>query len=409
VYKAGPFEFGEKKTQMFKVISKLAYFLSSMARSILSWSPLLVFCIAIQCEALSVSSPNAQDTRRAMSMPADSFRAPTFEAMTKNLNSILVTNDAATLRPCASYNITELNQLLSLLLSARSPELQEIYERNNDTRSLPLDNLEETWVKELKSLNAAKDDYYSAALRDGKCHQAMMVFVHHLSESSREEALELTQLPLLPTSRSFVGTTEQLDGARAHIKQSYSDMISCSGCHLSATDTHDSEHKVKTMSGVNIPIWGAAKHFNVNVNMTNPSDSPAAPFWTFEYYYDTSGAWTVSRYEFDKTQHDEVCRQVKGKSGKCTVIHAYDKYIYIEFPDEKYCCKCGQDPGAVRTDWLDEGSTYKGQSTVNGELVDEWLKQGASDNHYYASADAKQLPVRYMEHKNGKVREYEYH
>jgi hypothetical protein len=356
--------------------------------------------------ALSGSLPSAMDLHRAASKPGAFYRRPTFEATMANLNNILLAKaEGATLRPCNSYNITELNELLDLLVSARATAFQEIYERNNDTRSLPLSVvLEQTWEKEINQLNAISDDYYSDALRDGKCHQAVMVYVHHLAESSRAEILELTTLPLLPTTYRFA-SSDPLTGTHAQIKQAYKEMASCSGCHVSAADhSSPSVRKVDSTSGVNIPIWGAAKHFNVNVNMTNPSDSPSAPFWTFEYYYDTSGSWTVSRYEFDENQHDEVCRQVRGKTGKCNVIHAYDKYIYIEFPSDNFCCKCGQSPGAVRTDWLNADSAYKGQSTVNGVKVDEWLKQGASDNHYYASADDEQLPVRYMEHKNGKVR-----
>ena len=45
---------------------------------------------------------------------------------------------------------------------------------------------------------------------------------------------------------------------------------------------------------------------------------------------------------------------------------------------------------------------------LSGVEVDEWLKQGASDNHYYATTDATQAPVRYMEHKNGKLKQWDF-
>ena len=40
----------------------------------------------------------------------------------------------------------------------------------------------------------------------------------------------------------------------------------------------------------------------------------------------------------------------------------------------------------------DGGASYQGSSEA--AKVDEWLKQGASDNHYYCTSDAAQKPVR---------------
>ena len=62
----------------------------------------------------------------------------------------------------------------------------------------------------------------------------------------------------------------------------------------------------------------------------------------------------------------------------------------------------------VRSDWLFEDSSYVGRTTLGVASVDEWLKQGASDNHYYATTDGEQRPVRYMEHKNGKLKQWDF-
>ena len=73
------------------------------------------------------------------------------------------------------------------------------------------------------------------------------------------------------------------------------------------------------------------------------------------------------------------------------------------------CCKCTQHIGAVRSDWLqDGGASYAGPTSVGNTAVDEFVKQGASDNHYYATRDAAQKPVRYMEHKNGKLKQWDF-
>ena len=52
--------------------------------------------------------------------------------------------------------------------------------------------------------------------------------------------------------------------------------------------------------------------------------------------------------------------------------------------------------------------TYQGRTSVGGQEADEWLAYGASDNHYYASVDSSRKPFRYMEHKNGKLKQWDF-
>ena len=57
------------------------------------------------------------------------------------------------------------------------------------------------------------------------------------------------------------------------------------------------------------PHWGGNASlyaWSAAVNMTNPSDAPLHPHWTFNYSYD----WTLSasRYDHAQGQHDEVCK-----------------------------------------------------------------------------------------------------
>jgi len=157
-------------------------------------------------------------------------------------------------------------------------------------------------------------------------------------------------------------------------------------------------------------MWGGAKQFRVEVNMTDISDSPSHPNWRFKYFYDAG--LKADRYEHAEGQWDEVCGSSR-RQHPCTVINSGDTKKYMEFGGK--CCaqSSGLFPGtgavAVRSDWLQNGgASYVGPTTVRGIAVNEWLKQGASDNHYYATADAKQLPVRYMEHKNGKLKQWDF-
>ena len=92
----------------------------------------------------------------------------------------------------------------------------------------------------------------------------------------------------------------------------------------------------------------------------------------------------------------------------CTVLNANDGRLYLSFPATGYCCNCSA-AFTVRSDWLqDGGTTYVGQTLVGNINTNEWLKQGASDNHYYSSLGASEQPVRYMEHKNGKLKQWDF-
>ena len=132
---------------------------------------------------------------------------------------------------------------------------------------------------------------------------------------------------------------------------------------------------------------------------------------------------TRRRYDFEEGQHDEVCGGILGATSfvgePCSVIHSTnDNWLYIQYPTEDFCCKCSQNIGAVRSDWLTDSANYTGRVTVddNGAefgsgvaIADGWLKYGASDNHYYVdAANDMQRPVRYMEHKNDALKQWDF-
>eukprot|EP01062_Namystynia_karyoxenos_P038519 TRINITY_DN27950_c0_g2_i7.p3 TRINITY_DN27950_c0_g2~~TRINITY_DN27950_c0_g2_i7.p3 ORF type:complete len:180 (+),score=71.71 TRINITY_DN27950_c0_g2_i7:807-1346(+) len=153
-------------------------------------------------------------------------------------------------------------------------------------------------------------------------------------------------------------------------------------------------------------MWGGAKQFSVEVNMTDVSDAPEHPQWRFRYFYNAD--LHASRYEHLGEQWDEVCGP--SRTGKpCTVIFASSPHATYLVNDEG-CCKHPSmlyNAGAVRSDWLATDATYQGNTTVRGYPVTEWLKYGASDNHYY-STKGQSLPVRYMEHKNSKLKQWDF-
>ena len=158
------------------------------------------------------------------------------------------------------------------------------------------------------------------------------------------------------------------------------------------------------------PHWGGNASlyaWSAAVNMTNPSDAPLHPHWTFNYSYD----WTLSasRYDHAQGQHDEVCKMAITPGDPCTVLNALDGKLYLLGPSS--CCRCDASwaPFTIVPDWLARSNaTYEGSTSVGGQEADEWLAYGASDNHYYASVDSSRKPFRYMEHKNGKLKQWDF-
>jgi hypothetical protein len=114
------------------------------------------------------------------------------------LNKHLI-NSELSLRSCAAFSIEELNQLVRSIYPAFHPVLQQIYAANGDSRSLrysSLDDYERTWDYESRYMSHSPES--QELLRDAKCHEVVMLFVHHLTASSREELGHLLQLPTLP-------------------------------------------------------------------------------------------------------------------------------------------------------------------------------------------------------------------
>ena len=158
------------------------------------------------------------------------------------------------------------------------------------------------------------------------------------------------------------------------------------------------------------PTWGGAPAYIVSVVLTAHDVVKTGASWNFNYSYSSSSQqFNVSRYDHAAGQRDEVCNGIKKDATEpCTTTHATDGWMYVSFPQSSSCCKCTQKIGPVRSDWLqDGGASYVGRVNVSGVVTNEFLKSGASDNHYY-STPSSDLPVRYMEHKNGMIKQWDF-
>jgi hypothetical protein len=160
-----------------------------------------------------------------------------------------------------------------------------------------------------------------------------------------------------------------------------------------------------------VPNWGGnAAHFgfSVEATFTDPADAGPGPnsVWNFTYYYD----WKLKaeRYDHQKGQHIDVCKVVNIVDEPCTALSASDGKFYIFSASS--CCQCVASwaPLTMLPDWISRNNgTYIGRSTQEGVEADGWLVYGASDNHYYTTTDSEQKMLKFSEHKNGKLKQWD--
>eukprot|EP00966_Prymnesium_polylepis_P212902 4930940-Prymnesium_polylepis.1 len=132
---------------------------------------------------------------------------------------------------CESFEHASLNNVTRVLHSLRSPDLQDFFASKGDRRKLHFDSLdykEALWKAEeaaatLMPSHAPGGPVYNAS-REGKCAEAVMLWIHHLSEAQRTilAQLEAFTLPLMPhdVAPKEMRSTE------------YDQQIGCTSCHV---------------------------------------------------------------------------------------------------------------------------------------------------------------------------------
>merc|ERR1712224_759682 len=133
---------------------------------------------------------------------------------------------------CSDFTIDELNDVMRMVNSARDDSLNSIYQDSMDPRRIIHDGhvgLEKRFAREAELVAAAPE--LEHMIRDGKCHEVVMWFVHHLSVESQREIAHLVSLPLLPRIRHYTGNAHK-SNAHKEIASTYEDEISCTDCHL---------------------------------------------------------------------------------------------------------------------------------------------------------------------------------
>jgi len=172
----------------------------------------------------------SKDVLRARSKPAYMLGNNFAGAMTM-LNQALSSDQAVHTKDCADFTISELHQVQRVLMNAAAPALNEIYKQRNDTRALRVmgDADLNAEFRAVALLVAARPELF-AMVRDGLCHETIMMYTHHLSNSARAEAAHLVALPLMPAVLHSVG--DEQDAAAVDAHKTYTAQVSCAVCHV---------------------------------------------------------------------------------------------------------------------------------------------------------------------------------
>jgi len=172
---------------------------------------------------------SSEDHVRAVNkVPRHDYKGMDFGHMSQVLNRWL--KDSHHVKPCDEWEVEELQELQSLLYMLRHTDLDDIYQMTEDSRRLRFSTLEDmtqTW----KDLNAIASNHENPWMkrmrRDGHCHEAVMWFVHHLTEDIKLLLFQSkVSIPLLSHARHECKAGDSEEICRAYEKQ-----VTCQDCH----------------------------------------------------------------------------------------------------------------------------------------------------------------------------------
>jgi len=183
----------------------------------------------------SSNSTTADLHRAATKVPSAPYRASGFAAMGARLNAHLQAIPGIRTTSCDNFTVPELQGLAQILYTRARPELLALYALQRDPRErshASLGNLQKTWA--VLDGHVARYPALRPIQRDGFCHEAVMWFIHHLSEYDRSLLASQITLPLLPTKRhQMITNTADAASHIAHqaVHADYETKVSCQQCH----------------------------------------------------------------------------------------------------------------------------------------------------------------------------------
>jgi hypothetical protein len=180
---------------------------------------------------------NTNIGRAEQVVPSAAYKGENFYNMSHNLNKWLTTS--AKVRMCDTFTSEELQDLSATLYLARDVDLDQVYQGANDNRRLrgDLKDLQQKWASLNNLIEGNEDSEEMKAIqRDGHCHEAVMWYVHHLSEDVKKVLGETgVEIPLLSYNAHTGGCREPRHSTHAKICAHYQETVTCADCHSDAS------------------------------------------------------------------------------------------------------------------------------------------------------------------------------
>lgn len=170
--------------------------------------------------------------RAETKVPRGHYKGMDFGEMSDVLNGWL--NSSTLTKACLDWDVQELQQLQALFYLARESTFDSIYVKTQDNRRLRHDFLKDlttNWDGLNKLAAAHPDPRIATVRRDGHCHEAVMWYVHHMTEDMKE-IFKTAKIPvplLSPARHGFCDSVTDEDGSR--VCDNYKEQVTCASCH----------------------------------------------------------------------------------------------------------------------------------------------------------------------------------
>jgi len=181
--------------------------------------------------------PSSLDLRRAkQAKPGRAFARDTFEESMQALNAVLSKVSGLQAKKCSEFSLPELHATQLALFNARAPALDAVYRNVSDTRLMAHATASSLQARHSMraSLTLSRPEL-AAKIHDGACHEAVMWYVHHLTETARNEIHSHIVLPLLPEHQHAQSDVIS-DTEAATTNAEYKQQVSCAICHVSVSN-----------------------------------------------------------------------------------------------------------------------------------------------------------------------------
>jgi hypothetical protein len=170
-------------------------------------------------------------TRARRPTPGRAFQGDDFADTMQKLNKALLREKGLRTQKCESFSLEVLQEMQRELFNARTHQLDAVYANAGDTRRMAHDSVESLEGEQARVAGIKAPSLLNKA-RDGACHEMVMWYIHHLSDTAREEIKQRLVLPLLPEMQHEEVAVAEKTAVADDVHRRYTAQASCAVCHV---------------------------------------------------------------------------------------------------------------------------------------------------------------------------------